>query len=183
MLLPLDDRHRALVHRLRDQAESWLRDKGIDQYSVGPRAKLAHANIDEMFDRGEFVGWFPDGPDEPPAAVVALTHPDPDFWTPDEISEPQGYISRFLVDQHGHGYGEALLEAVAEHQARAGNKYLRLDCWKTNTRLHAYYLAHGFHHVRTVDVPGRMSGALFERPLACTTGPRVTGKSPVTSAS
>jgi hypothetical protein len=29
-------------------------------------------------------------------------------------------------------------------------------------RLHAYYKSLGFRHVRTVDAPGRMSGALFE---------------------
>jgi hypothetical protein len=40
---------------------------------------------------------------------------------------------------------------------------IRLNCWSTNTRLHAYYIAHGFKHVRTADVPGRMSGALFQR--------------------
>ncbi|MCX4387635.1 hypothetical protein OG777_11920 [Micromonospora peucetia] len=44
--------------------------------------------------------------------------------------------------------------------------YLRLNAWKANAALHCYYLGQGFRHVRTVDVPGRNSGALFERPIS-----------------
>lgn len=40
---------------------------------------------------------------------------------------------------------------------------LRLDCAKHNARLRTYYDAHGFTHVRTVDLAHRESGALFER--------------------
>jgi hypothetical protein len=43
---------------------------------------------------------------------------------------------------------------------------MRMNVWSTNGRLHDYYRALGFKHVRTVDIPGRMSGALFERELA-----------------
>lgn len=162
MLQPLDESHRALVHELRREAEAWLAAKGLDQYGVGPRAKVAHQDIDQMMDRREFVGWFVNGQVK---AVLALTTPDPDFWTPAEMSEPQGYISRFLVREHGQGHGDALLEAVAKDQADVGSRSLRLDCWKTNHQLHRYYLTRGFRHVRTVDVPGRMSGALFQRDL------------------
>ncbi|ASO21073.1 hypothetical protein AHOG_17240 [Actinoalloteichus hoggarensis] len=43
---------------------------------------------------------------------------------------------------------------------------LRLDAWKTNADLHQYYLNQGFFYMGTVHIPGRRSGALFERPVA-----------------
>lgn len=153
---------RRWVHHLRDQAEEWLRSKGIDQYQVSERAKLAHGDIDKRFDRGEFVGWMVDGDIK---AVVALTSHDPDFWTAEEMDDPVVYISRFLVAEHGRGWGAQLLAAIIEREAQRGARYVRLDCWKTNTQLHEHYKRQGFTHLRTEEVPGRMSGALFQRPI------------------
>lgn len=163
MLRHLSETHRELVHQLRNEAEEWLASKGLDQYQRGPRAQLAHKDIDRLFDAGQFVGWFDGGE---PLAVVALTDPDPDFWTVEEMAEPQGYLSRFLVREHGCGHGDKLLDAVIHDQAARQRQWLRLDCWRTNTALHQYYLNHGFKHLRTETVPGRWSGALFQRPLA-----------------
>ena len=161
MLIKLrGEEHRTLVHRLRDEAEQWLAAKGLDQYR-GPRSRLAHDDIDRLYDKEAFYGWLVDGEVK---AVVAVDEHDPDFWTVEEMTEPGvTYITRFLVAEHGRGYGAALLEALAEHEAARGQRLMRLDCWRTNTGLHRYYLQHGFRHVRTEVVPGRMSGALFER--------------------
>ena len=166
MLIELrSESHRKLVHRLREEAERWLAAKGLDQYR-GPRSHLAHDDIDRLFDEGAFVGWLVDGEVK---AVLAFTTHDPDFWTPEEMAEPGvTYITRFMVAEHGRGYGAALLEAVAEREAARGQKLIRLDCWRTNTGLHKYYLSRGFRHVRTEIVEGRMSGALFERELTGT---------------
>ncbi|WP_425553156.1 GNAT family N-acetyltransferase [Kribbella lupini] len=94
-----------------------------------------------------------------------MIEPEADFWTPEELAESQTYISRFFVVEDGKGYGSALLEAVVEQARKDGKKWVRLNCWSTNKKLHAYYITHGFEHVRTVDVPGRMSGALFQRKI------------------
>jgi hypothetical protein len=61
---------------------------------------------------------------------------------------------------------------VAEHRrfrvlsavesAERGSKRLGLDCWRTNSKLHDYYLRRGFKRVRTEVVPGRMSGEPFQ---------------------
>lgn len=159
------EEHRQLVHRLRDDTERWLAARGLDQYQ-GPRSHLAHPDIDRLLDQGAFLGWLVDGEVK---AVVALTEHDPDFWTPEEMAEPGvTYITRFMVAEHGHGYGAALLDALAEREAARGQRKIRLDCWRTNTQLHTYYLDQGFRHVRTEIVPGRMSGALFERTLTDT---------------
>lgn len=156
------EEHRRLVHQLRDEAEQWLADRGIDQYQVGPRAAAAHDAIDTAFDHGEFYGW---QVGDRIVAVAALTSADKDFWTTEEAAQAAVYLARFMTAEHGQGYGAALLEALAEYARHAGYDRIRLDCWKSNTALQAYYLCRGFRHIRTIDVPGRMSGALFERQL------------------
>lgn len=92
-----------------------------------------------------------------------LHHPESDFWSPEELAEPQTYISRFFVVEHDKEYGSVLLEAVAEQARHEGKRWIGLNCWSTNTRLHHYYIVHGFEHVRTSEMPRRMSGALFQR--------------------
>ncbi|MEV6287119.1 GNAT family N-acetyltransferase [Kribbella sp. NPDC051770] len=159
MLITLDESHRKLVHQVRDDAGEWLASKGTDQYRGGLDMRQVHANIDRDFDNFPFVGWEVDGR---VVAVMAIIDPEADFWTPEELAEPQTYISRFFVVEHGKDYGSALLGAVIRRAKDDRKRWIRLNCWSTNTRLHAYYARHGFEHVRTVDVPGRMSGALFQ---------------------
>jgi GNAT superfamily N-acetyltransferase len=160
MLITLDESHRQLVHQVRDEAGDWLATRGTDQYRGGLDMAQVHANIDHDFDNYPFVGWVVDGRVE---AMMALIEPEADFWSPDELAEPQVYISRFFVVEHGKGYGSALLEAVIEQARQEGKRWIRLNCWSTNKRLHAYYIDHGFEYVRTCNIPGRMSGALFQR--------------------
>ena len=159
------EEHRRVIHDLRAQAEKWLRDRGLDQFQPdGPsQAWRAHEIIDEVFDRGEFVGL--ELEDGRLVAVGATKEPDPDFWTPEERAEPQVYVARFLVAEHGHGYGEQLLARIAAQEAAQGTPVMRLDCWRTSTALQAYYRRLGFRHLRTVVVEGRGSGALFELDL------------------
>jgi GNAT superfamily N-acetyltransferase len=155
---------RALVHNLRDAAEKWLIEKGLDQFQ-GPRRSMAHEDIDLLFDQGRFWGWVVG---DTVTAVVAWADPDPDFWTPQERAEPQTYLSRFLVREHGRRHGEQLLRAVVARAEDRGDHWIRLECWKSNTDLHLYYRKRGFEQLPTVDVPGRLSGAKFQMPI----GPR-----------
>src|SRR6266540_723370 len=82
-----DEKHRELIHRLRDDAEEWVASKGLDQFTAGPHSKseFAHDDIDRLFDAGQFVGRVYEGR---VVAVVAITEPDPDLWTRDEMTEP-----------------------------------------------------------------------------------------------
>lgn len=159
------DEHRQLIHELRTQAEKWLRDRGLDQFQPdGPsQAWRAHEIINEVFDRGEFVGL--ELEDGRLVAVGATKEADPDFWTAEERAEPQVYVARFLVAEHGHGYGEQLLARIADQAAARGTPVMRLDCWRTSTGLQDYYRRLGFRHLRTVVVEDRGSGALFELDL------------------
>jgi GNAT superfamily N-acetyltransferase len=162
MLITLDESHRQLVHQVRDEAGEWLATKGTDQYRGGLDMAQVHANIDADFDRYPFVGWIVE---DRVVAMMALIDPEPDFWTPEELAESQTYISRFFVVEHKKGYGSTLLEAVANQARQEGKRWIRLNCWSTNTKLHQYYIEHGFTHVRTCNIPGRMSGALFQREI------------------
>ena len=56
-----------------------------------------------------------------------------------------------------------MLDWAADLAAGRGLTWLRLDAWRTSDRLHAYYRRHGFTHMRTVDLPHRGSGAIFQR--------------------
>ena len=161
-LVRLSDAHRDLVHRFRDEAERWLAGRGLEQWN-GARAKFAHDALDRLLDAGEMFGWEDGGEVR---AVAAITGPDMDFWTEAEAAEPASYLGRFMVSEHGRGWGERLLEAVASREQEEGRTALRLDCWRDNVALHRFYERHGFQHVRTVEVPGRQSGALFERRLS-----------------
>jgi GNAT superfamily N-acetyltransferase len=160
MLIQLDESHRELVYQVRDLAGEWLATKGTDQYRGSLDMAQVHANIDHDFDKFPFVSWEVDGR---VVAMMAIIDPEADFWTPEELAEPQTYISRFFVVEHGMGYGSALLGAVTEQARKDGNRWIRLNYWSTNTKLHDYYVAHGFEHLRTCNVVGRMSGTLFQK--------------------
>ncbi|WP_328990045.1 GNAT family N-acetyltransferase [Kribbella sp. NBC_01245] len=162
MLIELDESHRPLIHKVRDEAGEWLSTKGTDQYRGGLDMAQVHANIDRDFDEYQFVGWLIGGR---VVAMLAIIAPEAEFWAPEELAEPQTYISRFFVVEHGKGHGADLLRAVIEQARAQGKHWVRLNCWSTNTRLHDYYLAHGFEYVRTCNIPGRMSGALFQMDL------------------
>lgn len=163
------EEQRELIHRLRDQAELWLAGLGIDQFTASPESKsaFAHDDIDRLFDAGQFVA-FPQSTDVGAkipgsiGALAAITEPDPDFWTPEEMAEPQAYLSRFLTAEHGRHYGTNLLFQIERLEQYRGSHWIRLDCWRTNKKLHDYYIRHRFERVRTQIVPGRMSGELFQ---------------------
>ena len=98
------------------------------------------------------------------ATTILSDDGDTDFWTPQELTEPAFYVSKVAAVDGYPGLGSALLDWCGWQAARRGGELLRLDAWRTNPDLHRYYLTRGFRHVRTVEVPGRNSGALFERP-------------------
>jgi GNAT superfamily N-acetyltransferase len=63
----------------------------------------------------------------------------------------------------GQGVGGQLLDWAERLAASRGCTWLRLDAWRTNAPLHAYYQRQGFDPVRVVDLSHRGSGALFQR--------------------
>jgi GNAT superfamily N-acetyltransferase len=149
---------------LRRYAESWLREAGIEQWTdhtrgmavikAGIAAATTHVVLD---DRGETV------------ASLTLNGPDPDFWTAADAPDTALYLYKFMIGPkaRGTGLGDALLNWACTQAQQHGKTWLRLDCWRTNTRLRTYYLRRGFTPLRIVQAPGRNSGALMQRLPSC----------------
>ncbi|MFD7161684.1 GNAT family N-acetyltransferase [Kribbella sp. NPDC059898] len=149
------------VIELRRYAEEWLKAAGIEQWTssaTGDRTIREHFDDDRTYvvvDDGGYV-----------VASLALGEGDSDFWTADELTEPARYLYKLMAGPtaRGIGLGDVLLDWACDRAQRQGADRIRLDCWRTNAGLHAYYLARGFRQYDVRTAPGRKSGALFERP-------------------
>lgn len=149
------------ILKLRDSVEQWLDERENEQFQDEDFAARAREHIKQLVLDKRFV-VLEDEADRM-LAVGALVPPDMDFWHESDDLDSAWYIGRLMVAEHGRDYGAQLLDLMALAAACDGRKYLRLDCWRSNIELQAYYLARGFEHVRTVEHPQRLSGALFQR--------------------
>lgn len=154
------------IRELQDEAVQWLADIGESQW------QSTHASTDTTSDRslnaaikrGE-VFLLREDTGAIAATITIDDYADPEFWTPEDHPEQALYIHRMIVkrDRAGSDLGAQLVDFAAQRAAALGKKCLRLDAWKTNSRLHDYYINRGFRHVRTVDLDHRGSGTLFEK--------------------
>jgi ribosomal protein S18 acetylase RimI-like enzyme len=144
-------------------AADWLHARGYDQWPEGS-PNLGPDRLGAQIGRGEF--WLLSEGGQPVACVAISQNGDADFWTPAELAEPAAYLSKLAVDRAraGRGLGEAVLRWACDHAAAMGMRWVRLDVWRTNIDLQAYYRDRGWEHLRTEEVPGRRSGAIFQRP-------------------
>jgi GNAT superfamily N-acetyltransferase len=156
-----------VVMALLDQRIAWLREHGSDQWSTREFRPRMITSIREghtwlMYERTT-------GPaaaaSTPVATITASPVGDRDFWTPQELRHPTLYLSKLAtaLNRRGHGLGALLIDWARDHGARTGHLVARWDVWRTNHQLQAYYrrMPH-VRYLRTVNVPGRYSGALFE---------------------
>ena len=148
------------VLALLNEAAAWLQSRGLDQWPHG----FSAARIGLMISRHEV--WLARDDGRPVGTVTISGEADPDFWTAAESREPAVYVSKLAVSRAdaGVGLGALLLRWAADYAARIGCDWARLDAWRTNDQLHAYYRQRGWDYVRTVSLPHRRSGALFQRP-------------------
>ncbi|MER7505429.1 GNAT family N-acetyltransferase [Nonomuraea pusilla] len=152
---------------LADTAE-WLYSRGVRQW---PRGGFGPERIEPLIEERvlfllEDELRYLDRGDQAPVATIALDrNADPEFWTRADRPESALYVHKLAVARpwSGSGLGDALLDWAGGTAHAAGLPWLRLDCSKDNPRLQEYYRSRGFRHVRTVDLPHRASGALFER--------------------
>ncbi|MFI0423793.1 GNAT family N-acetyltransferase [Spongiactinospora sp. 9N601] len=158
------------------EAAEWLHRQGVRQW---PRGGFGPERIEPLIEQG--VLYVADIAGRPgrraQMAVVAVDgFADPEFWTAADHPGDALYVHKLAVSREiaGMGVGDALLDWASETARDHGRRWLRLDCSKENQRLQSYYRGRAFAHLRTVDLPHRASGALFQRPAGLTTGaPRV----------
>lgn len=150
------------VLTLLNDTSAWLKSRGLNQWGNG----FGPERIGPMVDRRE-VYIVHDG-DTPIATAAASMEGDADFWTPTELDDNAIYLSKVTVarDRTGEGLGEMLFRWLVDRAARDGIDLVRLDAWRTNGNLHAYYERTGWTYVRTVERDWRRSGALFTKPAA-----------------
>ena len=140
----------------------WLHEQGIDQWRDGSPS-LGPVRIGGQIGRGEF--WIA-CEDRDPIAVIALSRlGDPDFWSALDLADAAVYVSKAAVLRRaaGRGLGALMLRWAVDRAASEGAASVRLDVWKTNRALQKYYRSQGWRHLRTMEVEGRNSGALFAR--------------------
>lgn len=148
------------VLQVLNEAAAWLHSRGLDQWPDG----FGPERIGPMVDRREV--WIACDGGRPVGTMTISGEADPDFWTVAESRQPAVYVSKLAItrDETGSGLGALLLRWATDYAARIGCEWIRLDAWRTNEGLHAYYQRQGWDHVRTVSLPYRRSGALFQRP-------------------
>ncbi|MFJ2030930.1 GNAT family N-acetyltransferase [Streptosporangium sp. NPDC087985] len=142
------------------ETASWLNARGVRQWPAGG---FPAGRIVPLIEEGTM--YLLDG-EEGPAATLALDgHADPEFWAAEDDPGSALYVHKLSVARahSGRGLGEALLDWAGLRVLGMGRRWLRLDCSKDNARLQDYYRGQRFAHLRTVDLPHRASGALFQR--------------------
>jgi GNAT superfamily N-acetyltransferase len=163
---PASSRHLPTIIALRDEASAWLATRGIDQWrQPWPSHDAMADRIAASIDAGET--WMVHDGGRVVATVAVDRYADPGLWTPSQRDEPAHYIHRLIVRRSNArtGIGAAILDWTDHRAASEHVRWLRIDVWTDNVGLQDYYRRRGFVYVRTSDLAGYPSGALFQRPV------------------
>ncbi|KMS70257.1 GNAT family acetyltransferase [Streptomyces regensis] len=149
---------------LRAEAEGWLRTKGTDQWSDPETGERAITKWRASIDEGR--AWVVIGEGDEVLATVSRGPVDRDFWTDADRPESALYLYKLIVSRMASGQqlGTRVIDWMSRLAALEGRSWVRIDTWRTNTGLHAYYERLGFRHVRTETPQHRRSGWLAQRP-------------------
>ncbi|MFF9122376.1 GNAT family N-acetyltransferase [Streptomyces sp. NPDC014889] len=148
---------------LRAEAEGWLRTKGTDQWSDRETGERAISKWRASIDEGR--AWVVVGERDKVLATVSRGPVDRDFWTDADRPETALYLYKLIVAREASGrqLGTRVIDWMSRLAALEGRAWVRIDTWRTNTGLHAYYEGLGFQHVRTEAPSHRRSGWLAQR--------------------
>ncbi|MEU7501528.1 GNAT family N-acetyltransferase [Streptomyces griseofuscus] len=148
---------------LRAEAEGWLRTKGTDQWSDPETGERAISKWRASIDEGR--AWVVVGARDQVLATASRGPVDRDFWTDADRPETALYLYKLIVAREAAGQrlGTRLIDWMSRLAALEGRTWVRIDTWRTNTGLHAYYEGLGFRHVRTESPAHRRSGWLAQR--------------------
>ncbi len=157
--------HVGLIVHLIDDAAAWLRTQGTDQWAKPwPTRAERHRRVMAHLRAGKtWIAW-----DACTAAATITFDPDADpYWPQQQLRDPAVYIHRLVVSRHyaGAQLGAGLLDWAGRTARRDhGARWIRLNAWTTNHRLHQYYARLGFRRCAACDAAGYPSAALFQRP-------------------
>ncbi|MFF4556377.1 GNAT family N-acetyltransferase [Streptomyces sp. NPDC001422] len=149
---------------LRTEAEEWLRGKGTDQWSDPETGERAITKWRASIDEGR--AWVVIGERNEVLATVSRGPVDRDFWNDADHPESALYLYKLIVSREASGrqLGSRIIDWMSRLAALEGRQWVRIDTWRTNSGLHAFYERLGFEHVRTEEPSHRRSGWLAQRP-------------------
>lgn len=139
------------------EVSAWLASKGVSWLTDFPGPFLKRIEQCEVY-----LAYLNDW--ETLAGTISLSRdPDAELWS--NVFSEARYIYRLAVRRNfgGRGIGAYLLDLAGHLAGMEGIPWLRLDCHKHNQVLLNYYITQGFEHLKTIDLPHRLSGALFQR--------------------
>lgn len=156
---------------LRTEAEQWLRTAGTDQWSDPETGSQAIAKWRQSIYEGRT--WALLDRDQTVVGTVSRGPADPDFWSEEDRPETGFYLYKLIISRtlSRRGLGSLVIDWVSRVAALEGREWVRLDCWRTNHRLHRYYEGLGFTHVRTEAPAHRRSGWMAQRPAGLVLNP------------
>jgi GNAT superfamily N-acetyltransferase len=165
------DRDLQAVLGLIEEARTWLGTMGTDQWaSPWPDLKARDARV----RRGLAVGktWIVWEGEIAVATITVATGPNGKVWYGRgtyDLSERAVYAHRLITTREyaGYGLGAQLIDWAGLGGRRDyGARWIRIDVWTSNARLHNYYRQRGFTRCGTCPDPGYPSGALFQKPVS-----------------
>lgn len=164
IIRPASSDDEGVIIGLIEGASSWLRGKDTDQWAKPwPDRETRDERIRNGIRlRRTWIVW--DG-GMPAATVTVDPRPDVGIWPPSEDVSAV-YLHRLVVSRAyaGINLGGVLIDWAAQREARAREvTWVRVDVWRTNTGLHAYYERRGFSRSGTCTDPAYPAGALFQK--------------------
>lgn len=139
-----------------EEAAAWLQARGIDQWRPG---EYTLATLQRELAEGHEL--YVARRDGVIAGGYTLQWDDLENW---EGQPPvAGYLHALCVRRAdaGRGLGALMLDYAGQRVVGYGRPWLRLDCWKSNSVLRAYYERLGFNYQGIGD---HGWAALYQRP-------------------
>lgn len=149
---------------LRTEAEQWLSAAGTDQWSDPEIGSQAITKWQQSIHDGRT--WVLLAEDQALIGTVSRGPADRDFWQASDRPETGLYLYKLIISRSAprRGLGGLVIDWLSRIAVLEGRDWIRIDCWRTNYRLHKYYEDLGFTHVRTEAPAHRRSGWLAQRP-------------------
>jgi GNAT superfamily N-acetyltransferase len=154
---------------LRAEARHWLRTRSTDQWAEPwPNEDGLEQRILDAIRAGRtWIAW----DSAAPVATITASPNHHEIWPEENRRDLAVYIRRLVVSRDpryaGHGLGAQLLDWAGLRANREyGARWVRVDVWTTNTRLHDYYRDQGFEFCGFCEwIADYPSAALFQKPI------------------
>ena len=157
---PASDEDKSLVLHIKQEAATWLEEKGIYQWA----GILMAQGEDMVYKRVHQGEVFLVLKEAMAVGTVSILWEDPISWGEKGRDGKAGYIHgiAILPRLHHKGVGEAILNWACQ-TIREKGKLIRLDCMAENPRINQYYEKLKFTHTGVKELPSGFKVSLYEK--------------------